>query len=178
MKSSAANLRQRLKRVRCLLVDVDGVLTDGRLHLCDDGREFKSFDVHDGHGIAMAQKAGLLVGFISSRPSAATECRAKQLGVRILKQAPCPKAELMAEVCKEHGLQPAEIAYIGDELLDLSAMKRAGCAMAVADAAPEVKKAAHYVTRHQGGQGAVREVVELILKARGDWKKLLAAHLL
>lgn len=157
-------------------MDVDGVLTDGRLHFGDDGREFKSFDVQDGHGLAMAQQAGLLVGFVTGRTSAATARRAEQLGVKILKQAPRNKAELLQEICAEHQLQPAEIAYIGDELLDLPAMAQVGCAVAVANAAPEVKQAAHYVTRREGGRGAVREVVELLLKARGDWKKVVAAH--
>jgi 3-deoxy-D-manno-octulosonate 8-phosphate phosphatase (KDO 8-P phosphatase) len=158
-------------------MDVDGVLTDGKLHFTDDGREFKSFDVLDGHGIAMAQRAGLLVGFISGRPSEATAKRAANLGVTILKQTPVNKAEMLAEVCREHNLQPDEIAFIGDELVDVPVLFRVGCAIAVANAVAEVKAAAHYVTRRRGGDGAVREVVELLLKARGDWKKMVAKYL-
>jgi len=177
MKLSAIALRRRLKQVRCLLMDVDGVLTDGKLHVAEDGREFKSFDVQDGHGIVMARHAGLLVGFISGRPSEATAKRAADLGVMIVKQAPVNKAEMLAEVCREHNLRPEEIVYIGDELLDVPVLSRVGCAVAVANAVAEVKAAAHYVTRRRGGDGAVREVVELLLKARGDWKKMVAKHL-
>jgi len=159
------------------LMDVDGVLTDGKLHFTNDGREFKSFDVQDGHGIAMAQRAGLLVGFISGRPSEATTKRAADLGVKIVKQAPVNKAEMLAEVCREENLRPEEIAFVGDELVDVPVLFRVGCAVAVANAVAEAKAVAHYVTRRRGGDGAVREVVELILKARGDWKKVIAKYL-
>ncbi len=158
-------------------MDVDGVLTDGKLHFTSDGREFKTFHVLDGHGIAMAQRAGLLVGFISGRPSEATARRAADLGVRILKQAATNKAELLQDVQREHGLATEDIAFIGDELVDLPVLRRVGLAVAVPNAVPEVKAAAHYVTRQAGGAGAVREVVEMILKARGDWKKVIAKYL-
>jgi len=157
-------------------MDVDGVLTDGKLYFADDGREYKSFDVRDGHGIVMARQAGLLVGFVSGRPSAATAKRAADLGVSILKQSPANKGETLLEICREQDLRPEQIAYIGDELLDLPVLRRVGCAVAVANAPLEVRAVAHYVTRHRGGNGAVREVVELLLKARGDWKRILAAH--
>jgi 3-deoxy-D-manno-octulosonate 8-phosphate phosphatase (KDO 8-P phosphatase) len=158
-------------------MDVDGVLTDGKLHFTSDGREFKTFDVLDGHGIAMAQRAGLIVGFLSARPSEATTKRAADLGVKILKQARTNKAEMLAEVCREENLRPEEIAFIGDELVDVPVLFRVGVAIAVANAVAEAKGAAHYVTRRRGGDGAVREVVEMILKARGDWKKLVAPYL-
>jgi 3-deoxy-D-manno-octulosonate 8-phosphate phosphatase (KDO 8-P phosphatase) len=177
MKLSPAALRRRLKQVRCLLLDVDGVLTDGKLHFTSDGQEFKTFDVLDGHGIVMAQRAGLLVGFLSARPSEVTARRAADLGVTILKQARANKAEMLAEVCREQHLRKEEIAFIGDELVDVPVLFRVGCAVAVANAVPEAKAAAHYVTRRRGGDGAVREVVELILKARGDWRRLIAKHL-
>ena len=169
--------RQRLQRLRCLLLDVDGVLTDGKLHFTSDGREFKSFDVRDGHGIKLAQRAGLLVGFISGRPSAATTRRATDLEVNILKQGPVNKAELLAEVQREHHLRPEEIAFVGDDLVDLPALRRAGLAVAVANAVPEVKAVAHRITRRRGGDGAVREVIEWLLKARGQWRKVTARHL-
>jgi len=158
-------------------MDVDGVLTDGKLHVAEDGREFKSFDVVDGHGIAVAQRAGVLVGFISGRPSGATTKRAADLGVKIVKQSTANKGKVLAEVCQEHNLRTEEIAYIGDELPDLPVLTRVGCAVAVANAVPEAKAVAHYVTRRRGGAGAVREVVELLLKARGDWKNVVAKHL-
>jgi 3-deoxy-D-manno-octulosonate 8-phosphate phosphatase (KDO 8-P phosphatase) len=173
MKPSAA----RLRRIRCLLLDVDGVLTDGKLHFTSDGQEFKSFDVLDGHGIAMAQRAGLLIGFISGRPSAATTRRAADLGVKIVKQAPVNKVEMLAEVKQEHGLRDEEIAFVGDELVDLPVLRRVGFAVAVANAVPEVKAVAHYVTRRRGGAGAVRDVIERILKARGLWRKVTAKYM-
>lgn len=173
MKSAAA----RLRRVRCLLLDVDGVLTDGKLHFSSDGQEFKTFDVLDGHGIAMAQRAGLLIGIISGRPSAATTKRAADLGVKIVKQAPVNKIEMLSEVKQEHGLRDEEIAFVGDELVDLPVLRRVGYAVAVANAVPEVKAVAHYVTRRRGGDGAVREVVEQLLKAQGRWRKVTAKYM-
>jgi 3-deoxy-D-manno-octulosonate 8-phosphate phosphatase (KDO 8-P phosphatase) len=159
-------------------MDVDGVLTDGKLHFSNDREEFKTFDVRDGHGIAMAQRAGLMVGFVSGRRSKATARRAKDLGVRVVLQAPVNKAQLVKRVELEYGFGEKEVAFIGDELVDLPVLRRVGFAVAVADAMPEVKAAAHYVTRRAGGDGAVREVIEMILKARGDWNRLIAKYLL
>ena len=159
-------------------MDVDGVLTDGKLHFGNDGAEFKTFDVQDGHGIAMAQRAGLLIGFISGRRSKATACRAKDLGVRLVLQAPVNKMQLVERVKRKHGFGDEEVAFIGDELVDLPVLRRVGFAAAVANAMPEVKAAAHYVTRRVGGDGAVREVIEMILKARGDWNRVIAKYLL
>ncbi len=159
-------------------MDVDGVLTDGKLHFGDDGTEFKTFDVRDGHGISMAQRAGLVIGFISGRRSTATSRRAKDLGVRLVFQSPVNKAQLVERVKRRHGFSEEEIAFIGDELVDLPVLRRVGFAAAVSNAMPEVKAAAHYITRRAGGNGAVREVVEMILKARGDWDKVIAKYLL
>jgi 3-deoxy-D-manno-octulosonate 8-phosphate phosphatase (KDO 8-P phosphatase) len=159
-------------------MDVDGVLTDGKLHFGNDGAEFKTFDVQDGHGIAMAQRAGLMIGFISGRRSKATACRAKDLGVRLVLQAPVNKMQLVERVKRKHGFGDEEVAFIGDELVDLPVLRRVGFAAAVANAMPEVKAAAHYVTRRVGGDGAVREVIEMILKARGDWNRVIAKYLL
>jgi len=158
-------------------MDVDGVLTDGKLHFVDDGAEFKTFDVQDGHGIVLAQRAGLMVGFVSGRRSKATTCRAKDLGVRLILQAPTDKARLVGRIKREHGLNEKEIAFIGDELVDLPVLRRVGFAVAVSNAIPEVKACAHYVTRRSGGDGAVREVIEMILKARGDWNRVIAKYL-
>jgi 3-deoxy-D-manno-octulosonate 8-phosphate phosphatase (KDO 8-P phosphatase) len=178
MKSSAAvSLRRRLARVRCLLLDVDGVLTDGKLQFTSDGQEIKTFDILDGHGIAMAQRAGLLIGWISGRPSAATAKRAADLGVKILLQAPVNKVAMLEEVKREHGLTNEEIAFVGDELVDLPVLRRVGFAVAVPNAVAEVKAAAHYVTRRRGGDGAVREVIEMILKARQLWRKVTAKYM-
>jgi 3-deoxy-D-manno-octulosonate 8-phosphate phosphatase (KDO 8-P phosphatase) len=169
--------RGRLKSIRCLLLDVDGVLTDGKLHFTSDGNEFKSFDVQDGHGIAMAQRAGLLIGFISGRPSKATEQRAADLDVKIVLQRPTNKMEMFREVKRTHSLRDYEIGFIGDELVDLPVMRRVGVAVAVPNAADEVKQAAHYVTHRSGGEGAVREVIEMVLKAQGTWRKTIAQYM-
>ena len=159
-------------------MDVDGVLTDGKLHFASNGAEFKTFDVQDGHGIAMAQRAGLVIGFVSGRRSKATARRAKDLGVRLVLQAPVNKMQLVERVKRKHGLGDEEIAFIGDELVDLAVLRRVGFAAAVVNAMPEVKATAHYVTRRAGGDGAVREVIEMILKARGDWNRVIAKYLL
>jgi 3-deoxy-D-manno-octulosonate 8-phosphate phosphatase (KDO 8-P phosphatase) len=177
MKPRKAARHRRLKKIRCLLMDVDGVLTDGKLHFTSDGNEFKTFDVQDGHGIAMAQRAGLTIGFISGRPSKATERRAADLGVKIVLQQPTNKMDMVERVKRQHGLTDEQICFIGDELVDLPVLRRAGFAVAVPNAMDEVKRAAHYVTRCRGGDGAVREVIEMILKAQGLWKKVIAKYL-
>jgi 3-deoxy-D-manno-octulosonate 8-phosphate phosphatase (KDO 8-P phosphatase) len=170
-------LGARLKRIRCVLMDVDGVLTDGKLHFTSDGREFKSFDVQDGHGIAMAQRAGMIIGFVSGRPSRATELRARELSVPILMQKAANKMEMVEQIKRDHGLSNEEICFIGDELVDLPVLRRVGLAVAVPNAMDEVKAMAHYVTRRRGGDGAVRELLEMVLKARGLWRRTIAKYL-
>jgi 3-deoxy-D-manno-octulosonate 8-phosphate phosphatase (KDO 8-P phosphatase) len=157
-------------------MDVDGVLTDGKLHFTSDGKEFKTFDVQDGHGIAMAQRVGLTIGFISGRPSKATVRRAADLRVNILLQKPTNKMDMVDAVKRQHGFANDEIAFMGDELVDLPALRRVGLAVAVPNAVDEVKRAAHVVTRRRGGDGAVREVIEMILKARGLWSGATAKY--
>jgi len=158
-------------------MDVDGVLTDGKLHFTSDGKEFKTFDAQDGHGIAMAQRVGLTIGFISGRPSKATTRRAEDLGVTIVLQKPTNKMDMVDQVKAQHGFTNNEIAFMGDELVDLPVLRRVGLAVAVPNAMDEVKRVAHYVTRRRGGDGAVREVIEMILKARGLWKKAIAKYM-
>lgn len=177
MKAGKLSLKSRLRKIRCLLLDVDGVLTDGKLHFTGNGDEIKSFDVQDGHGIAMAQRAGLRIGFVSGRASAATTRRAADLGVAIVLQQPTNKMELVEQVKAQHGLRDEEIGFIGDELVDLPVLRRVGLAVAVPNAVPEVKRAAHYVTRRTGGDGAVREVIEMILKAQKSWDRVIAKYL-
>jgi 3-deoxy-D-manno-octulosonate 8-phosphate phosphatase (KDO 8-P phosphatase) len=157
-------------------MDVDGVLTDGKLYFTGDGDELKAFDVQDGHGIAMAQRVGLVIGLVSGRPSNATARRGADLGVTIVLQKPTNKMEMVETVKREHGFANAEIAFIGDELVDLPVLRRVGLAVAVPNAVDEVKRVAHYVTRRRGGDGAVREVVELILKGQGVWEKAIAKY--
>ena len=174
MKSSVT---ERCRKIRCLLLDVDGVLTDGKLHFTGKGDEFKTFDVQDGHGIAMAQRVGLIIGFISGRPSKATTRRAADLRVKIVLQKPTNKMEMVDLVKRQHGFANDEIAFMGDELVDLPALRRAGLAVAVPNAVDEVKRVAHYVTRRRGGDGAVREIIEMILKARGLWSRATAKYM-
>ena len=176
MKVTKGALRRRLRKIRCLLLDVDGVLTDGKLHFTSDGEEFKTFDVQDGHGIAMAQRAGLTIGFISGRPSKATARRAADLRVKIVLQKPSNKMDMVEKVKRQHGFANDEIAFVGDELVDLPVLHRVGLAVAVPNATAEVKRAAHYQTRRQGGDGAVREVIEMILKAQGSWERAIAKY--
>ena len=176
-KLSRRGIHLRLKKIRCLLLDVDGVLTDGKLHFTSRGDEFKSFDVQDGHGIAMALRTGLLVGFVSGRPSPATTQRAADLGVKIVCQAPTNKMEMVATIQAEYQLREEEICFVGDELVDLPVLRRVGFAVAVPNAVAEVKAVAHYITRHSGGAGAVREVIEMILRATGRWEKAIAKYL-
>jgi 3-deoxy-D-manno-octulosonate 8-phosphate phosphatase (KDO 8-P phosphatase) len=177
MKVTKGALRRRLRKIRCLLLDVDGVLTDGKLHFTSDGEEFKTFDVQDGHGIAMAQRAGLTIGFISGRPSKATARRAADLRVKIVLQKPTNKMDMVEKVKRQHGFANDEIAFVGDELVDLPVLRRVGLAVAVPNAIDEVKRAAHYLTQRRGGDGAVREVIEMILKTQGSWTRAIAKYL-
>ncbi|MEI6084834.1 MAG: HAD hydrolase family protein [Verrucomicrobiota bacterium] len=175
--ASRRDLTARLKKIRCLLLDVDGVLTDGKLYFSNTGQESKSFDVQDGHGIAMALRTGLLVGFVTGRPSRATAKRAADLGVKILHQGAVNKMDMVNRIKAEHGLRDEEICFVGDELVDLPVLRRVGLAVAVPNAVAEVKASAHYLTRHTGGAGAVREVIEMLLKATGRWDKAIAKYL-
>ena len=161
----------RAKRIRLLLLDVDGVMTDGRLGYDGAGREFKFFYARDGIGIRLLQGAGLRVGILSGRRAKVVELRAGELGIDLLLQNVRDKARALEEILKKEKLSPDEICYVGDDLVDLPVLTRVGLAVAVADAAPEVKAAAHILTRKPGGMGAVREVCEILLKAQGKWQE-------
>lgn len=167
-----AALRTRLQKVRLLLCDVDGVLTDGTV-LVGAGFEAKPFNIQDGLGLALLRRAGLKVGWISSRPSAATAARAAELQVDFLHQAKGGKVAAIEAILARAGASWAEVCYVGDDLVDLGALKRAGVAVVVANGVGEARAAAHYVTRAAGGHGAVREVVELIATAQGKWRQLV-----
>ncbi len=162
--------------MKCLLLDVDGVLTDGKLYVSSDGSEAKTFDIRDGSGVKLAQMAGLTVGWITGRASPATAQRARELAVDWLIQGSNDKASGVLEVQRKAGVAPEQICYVGDDLLDIPALKVVGFPVAVADAPAEVRERARYVTRANGGNGAVREVVELIVKTQGLWDKALEAY--
>ncbi len=169
-KVQGSNIEEKIKRIKMLLLDVDGVLTDGSIVYDTDGRELKSFNVKDGHGIKLLMRAGVKVGIITSRESKVVLMRAKDLGIEIVYQRAIDKAKALDEIVAEEGLSDEDVAFIGDDLVDLPVLRRVGFSVAVADAIPEVKESADYVTHTRGGYGAVREVCELILKVQDRWE--------
>ena len=164
----------RASRIRLLILDIDGVLTDGRLYFDAKGESLKVFHVRDGHGIKMAQRGGLEVALVSGRRSDAAYHRARELGISRFYEGVRDKVTILEELLAALHLKAAEVAAVGDELVDLPLFHRVGLAVAVADAVPEVVAVAHWVTSLPGGRGAVREVCDLILKARGKWQELLS----
>lgn len=172
-----AALTQRLKAVRLLVCDVDGVLTDGGMWLTGDGGEAKRFSAHDGLGLSLAAAAGLATAFLTARRSPLVARRARECKVPWVMQGRLDKGVALAELNRRAGIPASATAYIGDDLVDLPAMRLAGLAMAVADAAPDVIRAADFVTAACGGHGAVREVIERLLKAQGRWAKAASPYL-
>ena len=162
--------------VKLVVCDVDGVLTDGRIGIDADGREFKLFSVADGTGIKYLQHSGIEVGCLSGRDSEAVRRRAAELGVGIYRGGVVEKRKALEEILAERGRQAAELCYIGDDLIDIPCLLLAGHPVAVANAHPEVQKVARQVTRSRGGEGAVREVAESILKAQGSWERILGRY--
>jgi len=165
-----------LEAIRALVCDVDGVLTDGSIMLAEDGTEIKRFNSHDGAGIALLVRRGFQVAFITGRQSGAVARRAAELGVQHVEQGAGEKLPAYERILAATGLSDEQVCYIGDDLPDVPVMRRAGYAVAVADARPEVKAAAHCVTAARGGRGAVREVIDGILKAHGLWDDILRRH--
>ena len=147
-------------------MDVDGILTDGRIVMDDEGRETKFFDVRDGFGIVMFRKAGFKTAIISARPSRTILHRAKDLSIDKVVTDTYPKIGAYESMLKEFGFKDEEACYMGDDLPDLDIMQKVGFAVSVPDGRPEVRQSAHYVTTHRGGRGAVREVIEMIMKAQ------------
>ena len=169
-------VRERARKVRLLVVDVDGVLTDGRMILSERGDELKAFHAHDGVAIALAKRAGIRTAMLTGESSPIAKARGAKLGVDSVVLGARRKGETVEALLAEHGVSADALAYIGDDLLDIPAMQRAGLAIAVADAAAPVKATAHVVTRTRGGHGAVRECVELILRAQGVWRQIVDAY--
>jgi 3-deoxy-D-manno-octulosonate 8-phosphate phosphatase (KDO 8-P phosphatase) len=171
---------QRAARVRLLLMDVDGVLTDGKLYNLPgpDGKMFetKAFDSQDGIGLQWLAMKGIRTGLISGRDSPATAERARQTRFAYVYQGHLEKIPIIEEILSLSGVAKDEVAYIGDDFTDVVCMRRVAFAVATANARPEVKACAHYVTQAPGGNGAVREVVELLLKAQGHWDEILAKY--
>jgi len=166
-------VRQRAQAIRLLILDVDGVLTDGRLYFGPKGETLKVFHVRDGHGLKMAQRAGIEVAFVSGRRSDAAYHRAKELGISRFHEGVRDKVAVMEEITAAMQIEDSQVAAVGDDLVDLPLMARVGLSVAVADAVPEVVAAAHWVTSLPGGRGAVREVCDLLLKAQGKWTEVV-----
>lgn len=167
----------RIRKIKMLLLDVDGVMTDGGIFLGPDSLELKRFHVQDGVGIALAKAAGLLVGIITGRDSEAVTRRAKELGIDEVRQGVFRKEKGYEAILKKYGLRDEEIAYVGDDLLDIPILKRVGLSICVANGAEDVRRVSRYITKRKGGDGAVREVVEMILKRAGKKKAVIASIL-
>ena len=165
---------ERARRIKLLLMDCDGVMTDARIWLTPDGDERKAFHARDGQGISVWHRAGWQSGIISGRASTSVERRAHELKMKYVHQYAKNKIIALEEILAEANVTAAECCYIGDDLGDRAVMRRVGLAVAVADAAEDTKGVAHYVTTLKGGDGAVREVIELILKVQGRWDDLVA----
>jgi 3-deoxy-D-manno-octulosonate 8-phosphate phosphatase (KDO 8-P phosphatase) len=166
-------LNAKLARIRLFLCDVDGILTDSSIYVGLD-RELKRFHIRDGLGMTFLRQAGIKVGWVSNRPSPATTLRAKELQIDFLEQIQGNKVEVVEKILADTGFKWEEVCYMGDDVVDLGVLRRAGVAATVADAIDEAKARAHYVTRADGGRGGVREVIDLILKAQNRWERLVA----
>jgi len=164
----------KAKDVKLVILDVDGVMTDGRIVIDDNGLEQRNFDIKDGLGVVALQMCGVDVAIITSKKSGSVRHRAEELKIKRFHEGVRKKTEPYEQMLAEMGIGDAQVAYVGDDLVDLSLMKRVGMPIAVADAVPEVRDAAAYVTMARGGHGAVREAAEMILKAQGKWEAILA----
>ena len=170
------SIQAKASKIRLLLFDVDGVLTDGKVLLHGDGSESKQFDIKDGIAIVWAQRAGLTVGFLSARTSASTAQRAAQLGVTLVYQSVANKLDTYEQIVGDLCEDDAEVAYMGDDIVDLGVLERVGLSAAPADAVEEVRARVHWVSRAPGGRGAVRQLIEVVLRAQGRWETILAAY--
>jgi len=169
-------LRIKAAKVRLLVLDVDGVMTDGRIIMDHEGREIKAFDVRDGHGIKLLRQAGIEVAILTGRNSPVVQKRADDLGIPRVCQGVHDKVAAYEEIVGEKGIKDEEACFVGDDLVDITLLKRVGLPICVADGVQEAKAAALYVTQCPGGRGAVREVCELLLQAQGRWEEILRWH--
>lgn len=170
------SVQEKLKKIKMLMLDIDGVMTDGRIIMDDEGRELKNFNVRDGHGLKVMQRYGIKVAIITGRQSNLVKHRAKDLDITDVYQKVFNKKEVFEKILKKHKLSPEETAFIGDDIVDIPVLKRVGFSVAVADAVDVVKKQVDYITSHEGGKGAVREVCEMILKAQEKWPEIAARY--
>jgi 3-deoxy-D-manno-octulosonate 8-phosphate phosphatase (KDO 8-P phosphatase) len=168
---------EKVMPVKLLILDVDGVLTDGSIIYNDEGLESKHFNVRDGHGLKLLSRGGVDCALITARKSEVLSHRARDLGIELVYQGARDKLKAYEDILKKMNLAPQETAYVGDDVVDLPVLTRAGFSVAVCDAVKEVKERVDYVTERPGGRGAVREVVEIILKAKGMWDELMKRYL-
>ena len=177
MRKISSSIQKRAARIKVLLMDVDGTMTDGGVTLLsqNDGGalEVKTFDAHDGQGLTLAHTAGLRTGCITGRESPALLRRAREMKMEFIYMKQPVKMPAYEEILQKTGVSDSAVAFIGDDLPDLPLLRRAGLAVAVGDAVPEVKQVAHYVTRAPAGHGAIREAVELVLKSKGIWSEII-----
>jgi 3-deoxy-D-manno-octulosonate 8-phosphate phosphatase (KDO 8-P phosphatase) len=170
------NIKEKLKGIKLLVLDVDGVMTDGRIIMDSEGREMKNFNVRDGHGIKILQRYGIKVAILTGRQSKVVEYRAKDLEIDDVYQKVFNKKEIFQTILKKHKLSADAVAFMGDDIVDIPVLKSVGFSAAVADAIDVVKKSVDYITQNRGGHGAVREVCEMILKAQGKWPEIAARY--
>lgn len=171
------DILEKAAQIRLVIFDVDGVLTDGSLYLGDDGQEYKAFNSLDGHGMVMLQHSDVEIGIITGRSSEVVRIRMQSLGIDHLYQGQRDKRPAYAELKQKLGLDDSQIAYVGDDIVDLPVMKRVGLAIAVQDAHAFTKQHAHWITASPGGHGAAREVCELIMEAQGKLESALESYL-
>jgi 3-deoxy-D-manno-octulosonate 8-phosphate phosphatase (KDO 8-P phosphatase) len=176
-RQSDDDVRARAARIRVILLDVDGVLTDGKVQIHGDGTESKSFDIKDGIALVWAQRLGLTVGILSARASASTTQRAAQLGITLVYQGVASKIDTYDQMVGDVCVDDEQVAYMGDDVVDLAVLERVGLAAAPADAVDEVRSRVHWVSRRGGGDGAVRELIELILQAQNLWEGVIVSYL-
>jgi len=169
-------LLEKAKRIKLLLLDVDGVLTDGRIIYDSRGHDLKLFDVHDGLGVYILGKVGIKTILITAKGSRAIIPRARDMHVERVFENISPKTAVLDKILKKYKVDISEVCFVGDDLVDLCLMKKVGFPVAVFNAAPEIKQAASYITLREGGRGAVREIAELILKSQGKWKEALGIY--
>jgi 3-deoxy-D-manno-octulosonate 8-phosphate phosphatase (KDO 8-P phosphatase) len=171
-----STVAQRAARIKLLVLDIDGVLTDGRVIYDSQGREIKLFDVTDGHGLRLLQRAGVEIIWLSGRESEVNRIRAKELGISEIHEDAKIKLPVLEKILAGHKLDAEQVAYMGDDLIDLPAMRAVGLALAPASARPQVKAEAHWVARRPGGRGAVRDACELLLRSSGAWDEVTARY--
>lgn len=174
--NNTSNITAKASKIKVLILDVDGVLTDGKIVYSEHGEELKCFDVKDGHGIKLLRRSGLEVAMITGRSSQSVAKRAADLGIQMVFQHALKKIEAYKEILEIKALQDEEVCTMGDDLPDLPILRRSGFSVAVPSSVAEVKREVDYITQREAGQGAVREVCEIILKARGYWEKVTARY--